>query len=80
MAMVDAHTEEVHFGYSSTIHLGMLDKIQGKNLKLIVINGKPTYPYSQGLLVNGRVYVPVKWLSGFGIKWDGTKLVGRYKV
>jgi len=80
MAMVDAHTGEVHFGYSSAIHLGILDKMHGKSLKFIVINDKPIYPFSQALLVNGRVYVPVKWLSGLGVRWDGTKLVGRYKT
>jgi hypothetical protein len=83
MVMVDAHTGEVHFGYSSAIHLHMPTIHCGdleSGLKLIVINDKPIYPFSQALLVNGRVYVPVKWLSGLGIRWDGTKLVGRYKT
>ncbi len=82
MVMVDAHTGEVHWGYSTAIHLGMSAKPHSKDLEGavegVVINGRAIYPFSKAFLVNGRVYVPVKWLSGLGVRWDGTKLVGRY--
>ena len=78
MAMVDAHTGEVHFGFSDAIHIGVLNRMNDEGLRLIVVNGRTIYPFSKALLVNGRVYVPVKWLFGLGVRWDGTKLIGRY--
>jgi len=62
MAMVDAHTGEVRFGFSDAIHIGVLNRMNDEGLRLIVVNGRTIYPYSKALLVNGRVYVPVKWL------------------
>jgi len=77
MAMVDAHTGEVHFAYTTFMKLGT---INSERVEVVIVNGRPIYPLSYGLLVNGVVYVPIKWFSVFGVRLDGTKLVGRYKV
>lgn len=82
---VDAHTGVVLLGASLRAEMAskrqkqLWEKYRILEIPWMILNGEPCGLESPMLLVNGRIYIDVEYVTAFGTKWDGKKVKGKVK-